>query len=147
MLYTCIDNNSGRNMALGSTQPLTEMSTRYISWEVQLAGAYGWQSHHLHMPIVLKYGSLNLLEPSGFVQTFNGTVVLFYLKHLWGNFGSYSGILKDSSHITQWRWKTPEDMNFPKQFTLPLFFGTGSWKVGYFPTKKEYRCLDKRNKL
>jgi hypothetical protein len=24
--------NSGRSMALGSTQPLTEMSTRYISW-------------------------------------------------------------------------------------------------------------------
>jgi len=26
------DNPSGRTMALGSTQPLTEMSTRYISW-------------------------------------------------------------------------------------------------------------------
>ena len=27
-----IDNPSGRTMALGSTQPLTEMSTRNISW-------------------------------------------------------------------------------------------------------------------
>ena len=26
-------NTSGRTMALGSTQPLTEMSTRCISWE------------------------------------------------------------------------------------------------------------------
>jgi len=26
-------------MALGSTQPLTEMSTRNISWEVKAAGA------------------------------------------------------------------------------------------------------------
>ena len=26
------DNPSGRTMALGSTQPLTEMSTRCISW-------------------------------------------------------------------------------------------------------------------
>jgi len=26
------DNTSGRTMALGSTQPLTEMSTRNISW-------------------------------------------------------------------------------------------------------------------
>jgi hypothetical protein len=27
-------------MALGSTQPLTEMSTRNISWGVNAAGAY-----------------------------------------------------------------------------------------------------------
>jgi hypothetical protein len=29
----------GRTMALGSTQPLTEMSTRNISWGVKAAGA------------------------------------------------------------------------------------------------------------
>ena len=34
-----IDNPSGRTMALGSTQPLTEMSTRNISWGVRAAGA------------------------------------------------------------------------------------------------------------
>ena len=33
------DNPSGRTMALGSTQPLTEMSTRCISWGVRAAGA------------------------------------------------------------------------------------------------------------
>jgi len=32
-------NPSGRTMALGSTQPLTEMSTRNISWVVKAAGA------------------------------------------------------------------------------------------------------------
>ena len=32
-------NPSGSNMALGSTQPLIEMSTRIISWEVKAAGA------------------------------------------------------------------------------------------------------------
>ena len=32
-------NPSGRTMALGSTQPLTEMSTRNISWMVKAAGA------------------------------------------------------------------------------------------------------------
>jgi hypothetical protein len=32
-------NPSGRTMALESTQPLTEMSTRNISWEVKAAGA------------------------------------------------------------------------------------------------------------
>jgi len=31
---------SGRTKALGSTQPLTEMSTRNISWWVKAAGAY-----------------------------------------------------------------------------------------------------------
>jgi hypothetical protein len=32
-------NPFGRTMALGSTQPLTEMCTRYISWGVKAAGA------------------------------------------------------------------------------------------------------------
>jgi hypothetical protein len=32
-------NPSDRTMALGSTQPLTEMSTRSISWGVKAAGA------------------------------------------------------------------------------------------------------------
>jgi hypothetical protein len=39
---------------------------------VKAAGAYGWQPYHLHMPTVLKSGSLNLLEPSGPVQDCNG---------------------------------------------------------------------------
>ena len=34
-------NPSDRTMVLGSTQPLTEMSTRVISCEVKAAGAYG----------------------------------------------------------------------------------------------------------
>ena len=55
-------------MALELTQPLSEMSTRYISWEVKTAGAWGWQPYHLHVPTVLKYGCLNLSEPSGPVQ-------------------------------------------------------------------------------
>ena len=65
-------NPSGRTMALGSTQPLREMSTRNISWGVKAVGAYGWQPYHLHVPIVLKSGSLNLLEPSGPIQGCNG---------------------------------------------------------------------------
>jgi hypothetical protein len=39
---------------------------------VKAAGAYGWQPYHLHVPTVLKSGSLNLLEPSGPVQAYNG---------------------------------------------------------------------------
>jgi len=50
---------SGRTMALGSTQPQTEMSTGNISWGIKAAGAKGWQPYHLHVPTVLKSGSLD----------------------------------------------------------------------------------------
>ena len=43
------------------------------------AGAYGWQPYHLHVPIVLKSGNLNLLEPSGPVQACNGIALPFFL--------------------------------------------------------------------
>ena len=56
----------------GRLSHLTEMSTRNISWRVKAAGAYGWQPYHLHVPTVLKYGSLSLLEPSGPVQACAG---------------------------------------------------------------------------
>jgi hypothetical protein len=69
-------NPSGHTMALGSTQPLTEMSTRNIPWEVKAAGVCGWQPYHLHVLIILKSGSLNLLEPSGHVHTSNGIALL-----------------------------------------------------------------------
>jgi len=46
-------------MALGSTQPLVKMNTRNIS------GGKGGQPHHLHVPGVMKYGNLNLLDRSG----------------------------------------------------------------------------------
>ena len=65
-------NPSGRTVALGLTQPLTEMSTRDISWGVKAIGAWGLQPYHLHATTVLKSGSLNLLEPSGPVQACNG---------------------------------------------------------------------------
>jgi len=52
-------------MALGSTQPLTEMSTRKISQRVKAASAYGRPGYRLHVPIVLKSGSFNILELYG----------------------------------------------------------------------------------
>jgi hypothetical protein len=39
---------------------------------VKAADAYSWQPQHLHVSIVMKSGSLNLLEPSGPVQASNG---------------------------------------------------------------------------
>ena len=65
-------NPSDRTMALGSTQPLTEMSTRNISWGVKAAGVYGWQPYHFPVSIVMKCRSLKLLEPSRPVQACNG---------------------------------------------------------------------------
>jgi hypothetical protein len=45
-------NPSGRTMALESTQPLTDTSTRDISWGVKAADANGWELYHLHVPTV-----------------------------------------------------------------------------------------------
>jgi hypothetical protein len=45
-------NPFGRTMALGSTHPLTAMSTTNVSSRVNAPGAYGCQSYHLHVPIV-----------------------------------------------------------------------------------------------
>ena len=64
-------------MALRLTQPLTEMSTRNISWEVKAAGVYGWKPYQLHVPIVLKSGSFKLLETSGSVKACNVTALPF----------------------------------------------------------------------
>jgi len=61
-------NPSGRTMALGSTQPPTEMSNRNISCGVKAAGGYVWQPYHFQVPIVLKSGSFNFPETSGAVQ-------------------------------------------------------------------------------
>ena len=57
---------------LGSTLPLTEKSSKNTSCSVKSAGAYGWQTYRLHVTIVYKSGSLNLLEPSGPAQACTG---------------------------------------------------------------------------
>jgi hypothetical protein len=58
-------------MAQESTQPLTETSTRNISW-AKGGQCIGLTTFPLYVPIVLKSGSLNLLEPSGHVKACNG---------------------------------------------------------------------------
>ena len=58
-------------MALGLTQPLTEMSTGNIFWG-EGGRCIGLTTLHLCVPVVLKFGSLNLLEPSGPVQACSG---------------------------------------------------------------------------
>jgi len=48
-------NPSDRTMALGSNQPLAEMSTRNIFKGVKAAGSSDWQPYHLQKPSVLKF--------------------------------------------------------------------------------------------
>ena len=73
-------------MALGWTQPLTEMSIRRIYW-----GKCGRCVRLTTLPppcaVVMKSGILNFLESSGPLQACNGTaltllVVLHVFKHL-----------------------------------------------------------------
>ena len=66
-------------MHMELNQSLTQMSTRNISCGVKAAGAWGWQPYHFHVPIVLKYGSLNLLEHSGPVQTCDWVALPLYM--------------------------------------------------------------------
>jgi hypothetical protein len=71
-------NPSGRAMALGSTQPLTEMSTR----EYFLGGKGGQRVGLTTLPrscaeCLEIWKPLNLLEPSGPVQDWNGKALAF----------------------------------------------------------------------
>jgi hypothetical protein len=128
-------NPSGRTMALGSTQPLTEMSTRNISWGVKAADTYGWQPCHLHVPIVLKSRSLNLPEPSRPVQACNGIALplLLYVDQLcappilfsvsWIMFPQEKGSssVKLTSHVLQQTtsiWGGIFTSNIPHMFML-----------------------------
>jgi len=72
-------------MALGLTEPLTEMSTRNISRGGKGGRCIGLTTLPLHVPIVLKAGSLNLLVLSGPVQAYNGIALPF--TFYWQVFG------------------------------------------------------------
>ena len=69
-------NPSDRTVTLGSTQPLTEMSTRRISW-----GKYGRYVRLTTLlpscAVVMKSGNFNFLEPPGPLQACNGTDLPF----------------------------------------------------------------------
>ena len=67
-------NPSGRTVAQVPTQSLTEVSTRGRAG-VKATDARGWQTYHFHEQIILKSGSLNLLEPSGPVKAYNWTAL------------------------------------------------------------------------
>ena len=65
-------------MALGSTQPLTEMSTRSISWGGKSGRCVRLTTLPPSCGVVTRYGNLKFLETSGPVQACNGTALPFY---------------------------------------------------------------------
>jgi hypothetical protein len=67
-------NPSGRTMALRLRTCNRNEYQKYLLC-VKAAGAYGLQPYRFHVPIVLKSGSLKLLEPSGHGQRRNGTAL------------------------------------------------------------------------
>jgi hypothetical protein len=76
-------------MALGSTQPLTEMSTKCISW-----GKGGRCVRLTTLPpscaVVMKSGNRKFLEPSGPLQASNGTALpLLYKIYFFKNKRSF----------------------------------------------------------
>ena len=86
-----------RTVAVGSTQPVTAISTRNISLGVKTAGAWGRQILHLHVSIILKSESFKLQEPSGPVQARTAmfcfiyfecrlSAKLYYIKKLLANY-------------------------------------------------------------
>jgi hypothetical protein len=94
-----LPNPSTRTLALGLTQPLTEMSTRIISRGVKAAGAYVLQPCNLHVMIVLKSVSLNLLEPSGPLKACNGISVPLHMLHADYGFSLSQPALKFHLHV------------------------------------------------
>ena len=99
-IFNC-HNPSGRTMTLWLTQPLTEMRYQEYFLGVKAAGAYGWQPYHLHVPIVLKSGSLNLLEPSGPVQACNGIALPFPFTYIFLVYLQFLLFLLKSIHYMQ----------------------------------------------
>ena len=62
LIFHC-HNPSAHTMIVGSTQPVTETSTRNLSCGIKAAGALDLQSYHLHVPnFFIRPGNLSLLE-------------------------------------------------------------------------------------
>jgi hypothetical protein len=99
-------NPSGHTVALRSTQPLT---------------------CHLHVPIVLKSGSLNLLEPSGPVTACNGialpNILLSLHKREWDGINEN---LKGNLYIV--RQFLTKHQKFQSQYSVRVAFSS-SWTL------------------
>ena len=57
----------------------SEYQEYFLGGGVKAAGAWGWQAYHLRVPVVMKSGSVNLLEPSGPFRVCKRTALPFAL--------------------------------------------------------------------
>jgi hypothetical protein len=130
-------NPPSRTRAPGLTQPLTEMSTRNISWEVKTAGVYGWQPYHLHMPAVLKSGSFNLLEPSWPVQACNGIAIVSGIdRHSWTQCTRLSIVIffaKCAYESTEYNFNTINKTQVPCHGSRQLDVAFSPWRHRFDP--------------
>jgi len=115
-----------RTMALGSTQPLTEMSTRSIFW-----GGKGGRCVRLttlppSCAVVMKSGNLNFLEPSGPLQICNGTAL-----PLPTILPEYQAYLHSTSNLTSHRSYSSVTLNVhyqPTSVVLSTYFDIAGLK-------------------
>ena len=80
-------------MALGSTQPLTDMNTRGISWGWRRPVSRGDSLATFMCPLSINSGSLNLLEPGEPVQVCTGIILSRPMTCSILNQASYSALL------------------------------------------------------
>ena len=91
-------------LTLGSTQPLTEMSTRSISWGKDIR-CVRLTTLPPSCAVVMNSGNLNFLEPSGPLQACNGTALPLPLHLLNGDRGGT--VVKVLCYKSEDRWFDP----------------------------------------
>ena len=154
---------AGRTVALRLTQPLTEMSTRNISWGVRTTGALGWQPCHLHVPTVLKSGSLTSWIPMGLARdcfpcavsvqhiftvcyyTLHTTHYTLHTTHYTLHTTQYTlHTTHYTLHITHYTWHTTHYTLHTTHYLLPPSHFSNSLFVSVLP--KNYSvCVFKEN--
>ena len=77
--FSLTQNPSDRTMALGSTQRLTEMSTRRISWGGNRGRCVRLTTLPPSWAVVMKSANRNFLESSGPLQACNGTALRIFV--------------------------------------------------------------------
>jgi len=114
---------------------------------VKAAGAYGWKPYHLHVPIVLKSGSLIFLEPSGPAQACNGIALPlpYVAKYLILQYGvripSYQRAQSNSRSLLSF---CATCMNYKCCFFLPTVIG---WRRCQLRTNDNHDFTPKSVKL
>jgi hypothetical protein len=112
---------------------------------VKAAGAYGCKPYHLHVPIVLKSGSLNLLEPSGPVQACNGDCFTFLPTYT----VIYTILMYDSVHSPK-HFNIHDDIRIGsitafRQLVLCFWFIYCDIFTFYVPDSNHDRTRNRRN--